>query len=281
MSGQAGLERCHWCGRPLDGPVCPHCDRRSETWFVRTVSRLHLHDDFWLPALAVIAVLVAIGVLGFGLVRARSEVGSPTSGARSGVVGGSTPDTPDSRPVQAGSTFSVLGPDRDESGHRARLGYAFVVHTGPTSSDLLTDYGLVAGAYARGARTVDLGNADTSLRATIVAVSPDPHVALLRIAGRFPALPIAAVAPRAGDTVVLGEDGDIPAPRATVVAHTLPGLPSHLTFNVGVDNRDDGTPVLDLAGRVVGIAEPSAPFGTDRLGYAVPIATGCLAVRAC
>ena len=282
MSGQYGIEQCHWCGRPLDGSVCPHCDRRSDTWLGRAAARLHVHDDFWLPVLAVAAVLVTIGVLGVTLARARSELGSSPSAVAPEVV--SRPDSPPTSTtgsVPTGSTFWVLGAGSDESGHRTRLGEAFVIHTGPATSDLMTDYGLVVGLYTRGARTVELANTDESLTATIVAVSPDPHVALLRIAGRFPALPIATAAARPGDTVALGEDGEVPAPRAIVVAHSASGRSSHLTFTVGVGGRDDGTPVLDLAGRVVGIAEPSAPFGTERLGYAIPITAACLAVRAC
>jgi S1-C subfamily serine protease len=189
-----------------------------------------------------------------------------------------TPARPD---ALGASTFWVLGADRDESGGRSRIGYAFVIHAGAESSDLLTDYDLVVGRYLRGERTIDLGHGARTFAATIVAVSPDPHVALLRIGGTFPALPIAIAPPHVGDTVVLGEDATVPAPRATIVVHPTPGRPHHLTFSVAVADLDDGTPVLNLNGRVVGISEPSAPFGTDDLGFAVPIHAGCLAVQVC
>lgn len=280
MSGETGMGSCHWCGRRLDGGLCPHCDRRGDGWLARTEALVRLHDGFWLPALAVLAVALAIGVIVVAFVRVEPRATGP-SGTEPGSPSPTSPSTPVRKDALGASTFWVLGPDRDETGRRSRLGYAFVIRAGAESSDLLTDYGLVVGRYTRGDRTVDLGHGERTFTATIVAVSPDPHVALLRIGGRFPALPVAATAPGVGDTVVLGEDGGVPAPRAVVVSHSLPGRPHHLTFSVALDGGDDGTPVLNLTGRVVGIAEPSAPFGTGDLGFAVPIRAGCMAVEAC
>ncbi|HEX2895705.1 MAG TPA: trypsin-like peptidase domain-containing protein [Marmoricola sp.] len=283
MPDQAGTGTCHWCGHPLDRGVCPHCDRPRDTWLARLSARLHLHDDFWLPVLAAFAIVVAIGVIGVMVVRIRSGADSTTAapGPQVRAGSGATDTASASAAARPGSTFTVLGSSRDESGRRTRVGYAFVIRSGPESSDLLTDYNLVVERYAEGDRTADVANGEESFRATIVAVSPDPHVALLRVGGRFPALPIAPEGTRPGDTVLVGEDGEVAAPRATVVAHIARGRPSHITFTIPVDGRDDGTPVLDLRGRVVGIAEPSAPFGTDRLGFAIPIMSGCVAVHAC
>lgn len=278
MLGETGVDRCHLCGRELEGRACPHCDRRSEGWTARLGALLRLHDDFWLPVVAVLAVVVAIAVIVLASLRVRSQVGPATSspgpapGTSSAAVDPSTPGA---------STFWVLGAGTDASGQRARFGYAFVVRTGADSSDLLTDYDLVVATFVRGDRTVDLGRGERTFTATIVAVSTDPHVALLRIGGRFPALPIATRSPDAGDTVVLGEGGIVPSPRASVVARSAAGHPGHLSFSLAVDGSDDGTPLLNLAGRVVGIAVPSAPFGPADVGYAIPIRAGCLAVQAC
>ena len=281
MSGQTGVGSCHLCGRRLDGGLCPHCDRRGDGWLASTAALVRLHDGFWLPALAVLSVGVAIGVIVVAFVRVEPRATGPTGGPAPRSPSPTILATPARPDALGASTFWVLGADRDESGHRSRLGYAFVIHADLESSDLLTDYGLVVGRYVRGDRTVDLGHGEQTFTATIVAVSPDPHVALLRIGGRYPALPVAVTAPGVGDTVVLGEDGSVPAPRAVVISHWLPGRPHHLTFSVAVDGRDDGTPVLNMTGRVVGIAEPSAPFGTDDLGFAVPIHAGCRAVQVC
>jgi hypothetical protein len=278
MSGETSVGQCHLCGRALEGGICPHCDRGRDSWAAHASGLIRLHDGFWLPVLAVLAVTVAIGVIAVAFVRVRPQVGSTPIGTADGSSRGGA--TTKGVPVPAASTFWVLGAGTEESGDRSRFGYAFVIRTGTETSDLLTDYDLVVGPYVRGDRTVELGLGDQSYTATIVAVSPDPHVALLRIGGRFPALGVSFEPPVPGDTVVLGEDNAVPAPRATVV-RSQAGHSHHLAFSVAIDGRDDGIPVLDLSGRVVGIAEPSAPFGTDHVGFAIPIRAACLAVRAC
>jgi hypothetical protein len=280
VSGDVSADRCHWCGRALVGGICPHCDRRRDGLLARGRGILRGRDDLLMPLLAVLVVAMPIIVI-VTFTWLRPEAGSAPSGAARGPSAPTSTAAQVSPPISQASTFVVVGDGTDDSGHQARLGYAFVIRTRTETSDLLTDYDLVVARYSNGERTVDLEQGDRRFTATIIAVSPDPHVALLRIGGRFPALRVAARSPSPGDTVLLGPEGDVPAPRATVVAHTAPGRPSHLTFSRAVGSRDDGMPVLNLAGRVVGIAEPSEPFGTDRFGFAIPVEAGCLAVQAC
>lgn len=237
-----------------------------------------------------LVLLLTVGLTFFGIVGLaaldRDQRGSSSSpSARGGEpdrgtaqVGVDAPKTV-TEPV---STFEVLGGGVDEVGNPARRGYAFVVHSGPRSSDLLTDYHLVVSDYVQGYDKVQLRRGVQTFTAKVVAVSPDPHVALLRIDGTYPSLAISATRPAVGDSVTLGEPGSSAVTlTAAVVPHVGPGGRSHLMFSIEVGARDDGDPVLNEAGQVVGIAEPSTPFGDAGVGYAIPILAACLSVKAC
>ncbi|MDA8302464.1 MAG: hypothetical protein M0005_13215 [Actinomycetota bacterium] len=231
--------------------------------------------------MSMVLVTGVLAVFGFGWFLAGRSVRPsaavvPTTSA--------PPTSPASQPataIRAPSTFEVLGNEMDVFGNRSLRGYAFVIHTGSQTSDLLTDYYLVAQTYMQGVDTVDLQRGDQTFTAKVVAVGSDCHVALLRISGTYPSLPISVATPKAGDTVTVGEATSITARHAAVVAYSGTGEVSHLTFSVEVSNVDDGLPVLNPAGRVVGIAEPTSLYRVSGAGFAVPILQACRAVGAC
>lgn len=237
-----------------------------------------------------LVLLLTVGLTFFGIVGLaaldRDQPGSSSSPSARGaapdrVTARTEVDAPRSVTAPV-STFEVLGGGVDEIGNPARRGYAFVVHSGPRSSELLTDYNLVVGDYMQGYDKVQLRHGVQTFTAKVVAVSPDPHVALLRIDGTYPSLAISATRPAVGDSVTLGEPGSSAVTlTAAVVPHLGPGGRSHLMFSIEVGARDDGDPVLNKAGQVVGIAEPSTPFGDATVGYAIPILAACLSVKAC
>lgn len=169
----------------------------------------------------------------------------------------------------------------DEFGNETRRGYAFVIHTSSQTSELLTDYDLVVDALRQGNDKVDLDHGGQSFTATVLAVTTEPHVALLRIPGEFPSLSISVSTPKTGDTVTLGEPGSSGLRDGAVVAYSGRGSAEHLTFSVEVPDVDDGAPVLNSAGKVVGIAEPSTPFHVSGIGFAMPILRACQAVGVC
>lgn len=280
----AGDDWCHLCGCPLVNGICPRCDRPRRTWPGRLGSPwgyLHLRHGRRLAVAALAAVGLVVAAFGFGwfgnALSAHRSAGTVSSPSQ-------TPTSPAGGPANAlaaGSTFAVLGDDMDAFGNRPRRGYAFVIHTGSQTSDLLTDYQLIVASYLQGTGTVDLQRGDQTFTATVVAVSPEPHVALLRVSGLYPSLPISATAPKPGDTVTVGEPASGVARHAAVVANSGPGGSSHLTFSVEVANPDDGTPVLNSAGQVVGLAEPTSPYHVQGVGFAIPILSACMAVGAC
>lgn len=277
MSAQlAGEYPCPSCGHRVDAGVCPFCDRpHGRLPGLRWVWFRH----GWAPvALAGLGAGSGLMVLALGL----------SGRGPSGRSGPALAAAPVSRTVVApvtgsatGPVFEVLGTDTNEFGQESTKGFAFVVRTAAGSSDLLTDYQLIVGGYLDGNQTVDLRRGEQTSTATVVAVSPDPHVALLRIRGEYPPFAIGHSAPRPPDTVVVDPLPPGGTRRAAMVAYDGRGGSDHLTFSVAVPALGDGAPVLDAHGRVVGMAEPSSPFGAAGVGFAVPINTACEAVAGC
>lgn len=268
---------CHLCGGPLVAGVCPHCDRPPRRWPARVASRVWLTPGRRLAVLTlavaavVVLVLASIGFVFFGSrstkITTTPEGESPTAALI----------TPAQAATSSLSTFEILG-YTDGFGGRERRGYAFVIRSGAGTSFLLTDYNLLVADFMQGYRSVDLRRGEQNFTGTIVAVSPDPHVALLRIRGVYPALPISPVRPHPGATVTLGEPLSAGAQPAAVLGFTGAGGGKHLTFSVEVSNNEDGKPVLNSAEQVVGIAEPTSQHRTQGVGYAVPIRPACRAV---
>lgn len=276
-----GDDWCHLCGRPLVSGVCPHCDRRSKSWPNRAASWVRHRPASQSAAVTVLLAVIVLAAIGLGWFRtgqsARPSTGRVPAKSASPMNRAGLPLTG----IAAPSTFEVLGDEMDVFGNRARRGYAFVIHTRSQTSDLLTDYYMIAQAYMQGVDTVDLQRGDQTFTAKILAVGSDSHVALLRISGTYPSLPISATTPKPGDTVTVGETTSSSARRTAVVPYTGAGGAGHLTFSVEIPNVDDGLPVLNSAGRVVGIAEPTSLYRVAGVGFAVPILQACQAVGAC
>lgn len=268
---------CHLCGSPLVAGVCRRCDgppprwpARIASWAWRTPGR-RLIVSVCLIASVVVLVLTTVGLV---FLRARPSPAPSASATETRTAGPGSTGDPASLAL---STFEILG-STDGFGTRERRGYAFVVRSGGGTSILLTDYHLVVDDFMQGYRTVDLRRGDQTFSATVVAVSPDPHVALLRIRGVYPALPISPVRPRLGDTVSLGEPASSAARPAAVLDYPGPGGEKHLAFSITVSNGEDGEPVLNAANQVVGIAEPTSEHGVQGVGFAVPIRSACQVV---
>ena len=278
MSAQlAGDHACSSCGHAVVAGVCPSCDRPH--------GRLSPLRWIWFRhGRALIVGLVALPV---GSALVIVALGLPGAG-RPAHTGRAVPAAPVGHTVAVpgavasrGSVFQVLGTDANELGQRPTKGFAFVVRTAAGSSDLLTDYQLIVEGYLNGNQTVDLQRGGQTFTAAVVAVSPDPHVALLRIQGEYPPFPIGHATPRPHDTVIVDPLPPAGARAAAMVAYEGRGGTDHLTFSVSVPTTGAGAPVLDSGSRVVGMAEPSAPFNVPGVGFAVPIGTACAAVAAC
>lgn len=274
MPDVADQDTCHLCGRPLDGLICLSCDRPRGRRMPRGPSRLSFRHA---------RVPIAAALAGIALVFAGYERWGSGSESRIRDVTAVAPTSTTRLPVlgSEGSVFGIVGSDEDEFGVRAIRGYAFVVRASGGTSDLLTDYYMVSERFLNGTDTIELRQGARTVAAKIVLISPDPHVAKLRIDGTYPVLPVATARPLSGDLVTLGLETNGATRSAEVVSYSGSGGASHLTFSIEVPNVDDGAPILDSAGRVVGIAEPTAHFPVQAVGFAIPIAQACQAVAAC
>ena len=278
MSAQlAGEHPCRSCGHGVVAGVCPFCDRPH--------GRLRGLRWLWFrPGWMLVVGLAALGagagliVLALGL-SGRGPSGQPGHALAAAPVRQTVAAPVTGAPT--GSVFQVLGTATNELGQEPTKGFAFVVRAAAGSSDLLTDYNLIVGGYLDGNQTVDLQRGDQTFTATVVAVNPDPHVALLRIQGEYPPFAIGHATPRPRDTVVIDPLPPGGPRRAATVGYDGRGGSDHLTFSVAVPAPGAGAPVLDAGGRVVGMAEPSSPFGSAEVGFAVPINTACGAVAGC
>lgn len=274
--------RCHLCGRPMVEGVCRHCDRLAQSWFNQAASWVRHPQGRWLGVVALVLAAIEFALFGPGLPGSSHSI-RPSTGAVS-----TEPAPPTSSPVTrptaafaAPSTFEVLGAEMDIFGNRVRRGYAFVIHSSPQNSYLLTDFYMIAQAYMNGIDTVYLRRRGQEFTAKVIAVGPDCHVALLQISGTYPSLPVSPAIPKAGDTVTLGEATSGTKKQAALVAYSDAAGTSHLTLSLEVSSVDDGLPVLDTAGRVVGIAEPTMLYRVGGVGFAVPMLQACQAVGAC
>lgn len=273
--------RCHLCGRAFVDGACPVCDRRPRRAALGAGTWLWVHDR----RLVAVTVVVVIALAAGGLVvwprpSPRSSVPPPTTHPdQAGLAG---PWLPAASAPASRSVFGVGTDAVDEFGVHGVRGYAFVVSSRDGVSGLLTDYDLIVSSYLTGQRTVYLRYDTQTYAARVVAVSPDPHVALLRLNGTWTPLPVARTVPALGDAVTVGRFTAEGPRRASVIDYTGPGGVTHLTFSVDVPVAEDGAPVLNAAGEVVGVAEPTVQFGpaATGVGFALPIEAVCTAIDA-
>lgn len=276
-------QRCHLCGRPLVGGICPACDTPGRRTRLGASGWMRLHDGRLMVSLTVVAVAAVGAALFVGLRHDGGVVPVQASSARSQVSTPPAVQPASVRPSVSAFVFGVSGDVTDEFGGRPVRGLAFAVRSGQGVTDLLTDYYLVADQYLQGNRNLFLQQGEASYAAEIVAVSPDPHVALLRIRAKVDPLPISWVQVKPGDMVTVGALTTSATRQAAVVAYSGPGSAAHLTFSVEVSSAGAGGPVLDAHGKVIGIAEPTSQFGAGArgIGFAIPVASACAAVAAC
>lgn len=272
----ANSHRCHLCGSPMVDGVCPGCDRPHRRFPGRAVSVLRrAAHGRWRGA--VVAVAVAGAATGLALRGAPAHTAAGTTGPRSASTVAAGPAFNAAPPP---GVFEIVGDPADEFGVRSHRGWAFVVRAASGTSDLITDYFLVVDGFMHGDDTVCLRRGVQEFTSRILAVNPESHLVMLRVGGIYPALPVGSSAPAPGQTVtLLSAPAGSPVP-AEVLAYPGPGA-GHLTFTIEVSQVDDGAPVLNTAGQVVGIAEPTFQFGVRGVGFAVPIAVACSSLGAC
>ncbi len=119
----------------------------------------------------------------------------------------------------------------------------------------------------------------------ITRVEQGDDLAMVHIADRYPALPVAAYRPLLGDAVLavgspLGLNGSV---SLGIVSgfRSLEGA-DYIQFSAPISPGNSGGPVLDRHGRVVAVT--AAKFqgqGVEALSLAIPVQTVCATIVSC
>ena len=165
------------------------------------------------------------------------------------------------------------------------LGSGWVARSGPSGSELVTNFHVVGDAWSAGIVVVQVKQGDRILAGTITRVDPNDDLAVIRVVERLPALDVAHVRPAIGQTVMavgspLGLGGSV---SVGVISgfRSLEGS-DYIQFSAPISPGNSGGAVVDARGRVVAVA--SAKFegaGIEALSLAIPVRTACSLVVIC
>lgn len=162
------------------------------------------------------------------------------------------------------------------------LGTAFAVRRSATGGTILiTNYHVLAGVWTAGGRSVKLKQGARSISAQIDTVRPGKDLASVEVVQALPLLPLNVTVPPVGAPVLvvgspLGLGGTVTT--GVVSAHRT-GL---IQISAPISPGNSGGPVVDAAGRAVGIAsEKIVSNHAEGLGFAIPIRAVCSALVHC
>jgi putative serine protease PepD len=167
----------------------------------------------------------------------------------------------------------------------AGLGSGWVVHSDARGSDLVTNFHVVADAVAMGRQTVDVVQADRTLKGVVVRTDRTDDLAVIHVQERLAPLKPAAARPRLGTSVMvvgspLGLDGSISIGLVSGF-RSIEGS-DYVQFSAPISPGNSGGPVVDSQGQVIGVA--SGKFvgdGVEALGFAIPVSVACAQLHVC
>jgi putative serine protease PepD len=155
-------------------------------------------------------------------------------------------------------------------------GSAFVLASGEGSATLITNYHVVAGSGQ-----VRLRRDGLRLIGQVVRVDQDTDLAAIEVDRNLPALSRASVRPAVGDPVVsVGSPLGLGGTVTTGVVSAL--RPGQLQFSAPVSPGNSGGPLVDRAGRVIGVTVAKyVAEGAEGLSFAIPVQAVCAQVLSC
>jgi putative serine protease PepD len=155
-------------------------------------------------------------------------------------------------------------------------GSAFVLASGDGSATLITNYHVVAGSDQ-----VHLRRDGLHLIGQVVRIDQGTDLAAIEVDRNLPALSRATVRPAVGDPVVsVGSPLGLGGTVTTGVVSAL--RPGQLQFSAPVSPGNSGGPLVDRAGRVIGVTVAKyVAEGAEGLSFAVPIQAVCAQVLSC
>jgi putative serine protease PepD len=158
-------------------------------------------------------------------------------------------------------------------------GSAFVLASVAGRSTLVTNFHVVADEWNNGRRAVKVRQGDATFAGTIENVSQADDLATISVAERFPMLERSTTPPNPGDPVVvvgspLGYGGTVTSGIVSAIRQERGQ--DYIQFSAPISPGSSGGPVVDRAGRVLGIAvAKEVGQGAEGLSFAVPINKVC------
>ena len=241
-------------------------------------------------ALVSVAALIAGVAAGAGIAwRAHEDDASAMAAQRASIarmekeitaLAARADKQPDWAELAARTEPSVVTISTDEG-----LGSGWVVSSDTGGSDLVTNFHVVADAMAQGATTVDVIQGDRTLHGTIERVDRTDDLALVHVDARLAPLRLATGRPALGAPVmVVGSPLGL---GGTLSVGLVSGFRSiagsdYVQFSAPISPGNSGGPVVDVEGRVIGIASDKyAGDGVEALGFAIPVPVACAGLHIC
>jgi len=165
------------------------------------------------------------------------------------------------------------------------LGSGWVVHADGSGSEIVTNYHVVADAIDNGESDFEVTQNDRTVSADLVRTDRLDDLAVLQVAAVLKPLVTAAFRPKVGTAVLdlgspLGLSGTVSV--GVVSAYRSIFGSDYLQFTAAISPGNSGGPVVDGAGRVVGIATAKiVDDGADGLYFAIPVQVLCAGLAEC
>jgi S1-C subfamily serine protease len=162
------------------------------------------------------------------------------------------------------------------------LGSAFALQrTSDGGTLLVTNYHVVAGLWQTGAQEVTIKQGNLSFPGTINTVRPGADLASITVERALPLLRPAHKRAVPGEAVlVVGSPLGL---SGTVTSGVVSALRNgKIQFSAPISPGNSGGPVVDSAGRVLGVAQEKIVGDyADALNFAIPVSQVCHALAAC
>lgn len=184
-----------------------------------------------------------------------------------------TPDTAEVAARVQRSVFTVVTDDGEGSG--------WVVAGGR----VVTNFHVVSEGWVNDRQDVTLRQDDNSWPGRVIDVSPADDLAVIEVDAPVAALERAPGRAKVGDPVLavgspLGLGGTVSS--GIVSAYRSEDGLEYLQFSAPVSPGNSGGPVVDAAGRVIGISVAKyVGAGAEGLSFAIPIERACAALSVC
>jgi putative serine protease PepD len=160
-----------------------------------------------------------------------------------------------------------------------------VVRSDTGGSELLTNFHVIEDAWDAAIVTVDVRQADRTIRGAVVRIDRNEDVAVVHVAARLPVLWALLGRPAIGASVMavgspLGLGGTVSV--GVVSGFRSLGGSDYVQFSAPISPGNSGGPVVDREGHVMAVATAKlVGDGVEALGLGIPMQSACATLVAC